>query len=229
MRHLDPERLAALDDHTPTAEEAAHLARCAPCAQERAAFRHLRTVAAMPSSWNEPPLTNWATLAPALHTEGLIRLAAQPAPSAPARFRTGWLRVAAMLALVAGGVAMGRVSAGETVIPASSVAAALENNDGSGEFASVADASTVLDRAQRDYQRASLWLASHDTTVNAQAVYKARLAALDQMMIASRAGLYAAPQDPLLNQYYLAAYTAREATLRQLGASLSVDRVMERF
>jgi hypothetical protein len=33
----------------------------------------------------------------------------------------------------------------------------------------------------------------------------------------------------VLNQYYLAAYTAREATLRQLGASLSVDRVMERF
>ena len=91
------------------------------------------------------------------------------------------------------------------------------------------DATAALERAQQAYQRASLWLAANDTTVNAQAVYRARLAALDQMMSASRAGLYEAPQDPVLNQYYLAAYTAREATLRQLGASLSVDRVMERF
>jgi hypothetical protein len=49
------------------------------------------------------------------------------------------------------------------------------------------------------------------------------------MLTASRAGLFEAPQDPVLNQYYLAAYTAREATLRQLGESLPVDRVMESF
>ncbi len=74
-----------------------------------------------------------------------------------------------------------------------------------------------------------MWLANDDTTVNAQAVYRARLAALDQMMTASRAGLYEAPQDPVLNQYDLAVDMAREATLRQLGAALPVDRVMERF
>lgn len=228
MRHLDPERLAALNDEPPTREEAAHLARCAVCAQERDAFAQLRAVAAMPQTSPEPPLTRWATLAPALQAEGLL----VPAPSSPvavsARRLPGWLRVAATLALVAGSAAAGRVSAGTDALPMGTVAVVADTNT-ENDFESVADASMVLERAQRDYERASLWLASHDTTVNAQTVYKARLAALEQMMLASRDGLYAAPQDPLLNQYYLAAYTAREATLRQLGASLSVDRVMERF
>lgn len=236
MRHLDPERLAALHDEAATVEEAAHLARCAVCSQERDAFAQLRAVAAMPTSSQESPLTNWATLAPALQAEGLLVPVSAPSPtlsslSSPAHTRRvpGWLRVAAMLALVAGSVAVGRVSAGGSLLPTAATVAVLQDNGIDSDFESVAAASTVLERAQRDYERASLWLASHDTTVNAQAVYKARLAALDQMMLASRAGLYAAPQDPLLNQYYLAAYTAREATLRQLGASLSVDRVMERF
>jgi hypothetical protein len=96
-------------------------------------------------------------------------------------------------------------------------------------FGSLREASAVLEQAQRDYERASLWIAAHDTTVNAEVAYRARLAALEQMLSASRAGLFEAPEDPVLNQYYLAAYTAREATLRQLGASLPVDRVMERF
>ncbi len=148
----------------------------------------------------------------------------------PARRMPAWLRAAAAMVLVVGGVALGRVSAGANVVPdrvlLSPVAALVSTDD---EFASIADASSVLERAQRDYQRASMWLASHDSTVNAQDVFRARLSALEQMMMASRAGLYEAPQDPVLNQYYLAAYTAREATLRQLGAALPVDRVMERF
>ncbi len=250
MQHLDPERLAALDDETPTAEELVHLAACVACQQERDAFAQLRVAAIAPPFAGAPPLTEWATLSAALGREGLMARsgAARQLPhdgsgaaSTPVfasesrrvrrvRRMPTWLRAAAALALVAGGVAAGRLSAGESVLPVSAdVATLAANDDNDAEFASATDASTVLDRAQRDYQRASLWLASHDTTVNAQAVYRARLAALDQMMMASRAGLYEAPQDPVLNQYYLAAYTAREATLRQLGASLSVDRVMERF
>ena len=38
-----------------------------------------------------------------------------------------------------------------------------------------------------------------------------------------------APQDPVLNHYFLAAYTAREATLQQLGGSLPVDRTIETY
>jgi hypothetical protein len=96
-------------------------------------------------------------------------------------------------------------------------------------FASVEQATDVLNRAQRDYERASLWLAANDSTVRDSDVYRARPAALDQMMAASRAALREAPQDPVLNHYSLAAYTAREATLQQLGGTLPVDKVIERY
>ena len=46
---------------------------------------------------------------------------------------------------------------------------------------------------------------------------------------ASRAALRDAPQDPVLNQYYLAAYTAREATLQQLMGTLPVNKTIERY
>ncbi len=96
-------------------------------------------------------------------------------------------------------------------------------------FTSVEEASTVLERAQRDYERASLWLAANDTVQHDSEVFRARLAALDQMMAASRAALRDAPQDPVLNQYYLAAYTAREATLQQLMGTLPVNKTIERY
>ena len=151
-----------------------------------------------------------------------------------------FMRVAAALLLVLGGAALGRVSAGAPII-ADEMAARVEPQGGTesggtqgmfvGEtgFASVEEATRVLTGAQRDYERASLWLASNDTTVRSSDVYRARLAALDQMMAASRAALRDAPQDPVLNHYYLAAYTAREATLQQLISTLPVDKTIEGF
>ena len=38
-----------------------------------------------------------------------------------------------------------------------------------------------------------------------------------------------APQDPVINQYYLATVGAREATLRQLGTALPASAQMNRF
>lgn len=100
---------------------------------------------------------------------------------------------------------------------------------GAPSFASVTDATAALTRAQQEYERASLWLASNDTTSRSSDVYRARLAALDQMMAASRAALRDAPQDPVLNHYFLAASTAREATLQQLSAALPVDKTIESY
>ena len=37
------------------------------------------------------------------------------------------------------------------------------------------------------------------------------------------------PQDPVINQYYLATVGAREATLRQLGTVLPASAHMNRF
>jgi hypothetical protein len=150
---------------------------------------------------------------------------------------TAWRAAAAVLVFTSGAVVgRGTVTspldgAADAANSASAYGVSTASLTGAGAdaFRSVEDATMALERAQREYERASLWLASHDTTVNAQSVYRARLAALEQMLNASRAGLFEAPQDPVLNQYYLAAYTAREATLRQLGESMPVDRVMESF
>ena len=146
------------------------------------------------------------------------------------------MKVAAALLLVLGGAALGRISAGaplvsveppiETKISDNGTRSSLTGETG---FASVEEATRVLTGAQRDYERASIWLASNDTTVRSSDVYRARLAALDQMMAASRAALRDAPQDPVLNHYYLAAYTAREVTLQQLISTLPVDKTIEGF
>jgi len=96
-------------------------------------------------------------------------------------------------------------------------------------FTSVDQATAALNQAQRDYERASLWLASNDSTARDPEVYRARLAALDQMMEASRVALRDAPQDPVLNHYYLAASSAREATLQALLGALPLDKTIERY
>jgi hypothetical protein len=271
MPHLEAERLAALDHDAPTLDELAHLAACAACRAGRDAFIALTALARQGAGDHGPRLTSWDRLASALREEGLlagtvditpistplvvraldgaaVAPSAQRAGASGAR-RTGalaWTRMAAAIALMAGGVAAGRVSAGASALPAGSIAvasdsalirlnasvgAALQNTalGGSESFASVQEATLALGEAQRVYERASLWLASNDTTTRSSDVYRARLAALDQMMAASRAALRDAPQDPVLNHYFLATYTAREATLQQLGGALPVDKTIESY
>jgi hypothetical protein len=169
-----------------------------------------------------------------------------------------WWRSAAAVLLVASGVVAGRLSVGANILPLvdgfsvfasaasgeqrASARAALQRTatdrsasaraalllDGAS-FGSIAQATDVLNSAQRQYEQASLWLAANDTTVRASDVYRARLAALDQMMAASRAALRDAPQDPVLNRYFLAASTARQATLQQLSGALPVDKSIEGY
>ncbi|MES2521226.1 MAG: hypothetical protein V4617_00915 [Gemmatimonadota bacterium] len=156
-----------------------------------------------------------------------------------------WTRAAAAMLLVIGGAMAGRVSAGGSALPIAiaggadmtsdasntSMGVALQGTSFGGRdaFSSVEDANDALSDAQRVYERASLWLASNDTTTRSSDVYRARLAALDQMMAASRSALRDAPQDPVLNHYFLAAYTAREATLQQMTSALPVDKTLESY
>ncbi len=163
--------------------------------------------------------------------------------STPARGVPRWLRAAAAAVLVVASVVGGRISAGASLLPLersaeSTASRAADGFDatirpaslgGEDTFASVSQATAVLNNAQAEYERASLWLAANDTTVRSSDVYRARLAALDQMMAASRAALREAPQDPVLNHYYLAASTAREVTLQQLSGALPVDKTIEGY
>lgn len=139
MRHLSADRLAALADEAPTAEERAHLAACAACCAEREAHRRVTELAAADFARAAAPLGDWGALSARLAAEGLIRTpervedddASQGAPRrladpdvlpftrpvasavAPkARRVPAWVtRAAAAVALVSAGVLGGRVSA----------------------------------------------------------------------------------------------------------------------
>jgi hypothetical protein len=95
-------------------------------------------------------------------------------------------------------------------------------------FRSPDDAREVLARARRDYARAAAFLAAADpagadsgeVVADDAELLRARLATLDALLPRVRAAARQAPEDPAVNQLYLAAYDAREAALRQLGRTL---------
>lgn len=241
MLHLSPERLAALADDEPLAAETSHLASCARCSAERAAHRRLLALAHAEGRQPGEPLTSWTILAADLRSEGLIGpppdpmtitpTHGTPIPIAQRRFAMqGWMRVAAAALLAVGGFAAGRYS---TASPTTSTAvaegatASTGATDPSGvalvSYSSSTDAMTAFLRAQREMQQAAAYLAEQELPGSAPAdanMYRARLAALDGMVSVSRAALYEAPADPVINQYYLATLGAREATMRQIGRTL---------
>ncbi|MEO5580396.1 MAG: hypothetical protein ABIR58_08575, partial [Gemmatimonadaceae bacterium] len=100
------------------------------------------------------------------------------------------------------------------------------------EFRTPEDAWAVLNRAGEEYQRASAYLSASNVEVpmpQSPSAYRARLAALDNVMSDMRVALKEAPQDQVINQYYLATVGAREATLRQLGTTLPAGAKLNRF
>jgi hypothetical protein len=106
-------------------------------------------------------------------------------------------------------------------------------------FRSTTEALVALARAEREYQVAAAYLLAHDSSTGAGSrsgqgadsseIYRARLAALDNVMAASREALYEAPHDPVINRYYLATVASREATLQQLNTALPAGARLTRF
>ncbi len=232
MSHVSPERLAALADEPATLLERTHLAGCTVCAAELVAAQRLVRLALTDVPTIEAPITAWERLAPALRAEGLMQ-AAGPAAVAPTSASvlpmrgprsTRWSRVAqaaAAVALVVGGAAVGRATA--TLAPEPAQAIVADADAPSATFQNTADAMLVLQRASDEYTRAVSYLAAHDSNVvlrgrDAVQLYQARLDALDRAVAATQAALYLAPQDPVLNQYYLTTLGARDLTLQQMGA-----------
>jgi hypothetical protein len=245
MSHLSIDRLAAIADETPTPDEATHLAGCWDCRAEVAAYRRLARLSAMAPIPTEP-LTAWSQLAPQLRAEGIIVDAARGGPSfggAPAvpfmkpdrkpRLQVWMLRAAAGFALLVGGGIIGRMSAGEPFGSAEPIPFAMNAKTPMPAYESPDQALRALTLAQQEYQNAAAFLASQDTVSRFigmnQDSYRARLAALDEIAATTRAALYRAPQDPMLNQYYLTTLGAREATLREIGATLPESRRLERY
>ena len=241
--HIPLERLAAFDEAPFTADEAAHLSMCTECRNERDAVAQVVAMAGALGtrelSAEAPRLVEFEQImaelgrAPVVEEQRGASSSRAPLPVAP-RARRSFApllrRAAAALLLVGGGAVWGRLSSDASgVVSAGALASRTDRPFADQSFASVDAATAALNQAQRDYERASLWLASNDSTVRDPEVFRARLAALDQMMEASRVALRDAPQDPVLNHYYLAASSAREATLQALLGALPVDKTIERY
>ncbi len=230
MLHISPERLAALVDETATPDEASHLAGCAACTAEVAAHRRLVRLALTETPREGEPLNDWASLGAMLTAEGII--SASPLPtSRPSRAQWA-VRIAAGLVLVAGSALLGRWTAG-LELPNASQQAAATAPSAAALFESPQAAMNVLSTAQQQYSDAAAYLAAQDTSSHFIGLnvntYRARLTALDNIVASTRAALYQAPQDPVLNQYYLSAMAAREATLKQYQAALPAKQALERY
>ncbi len=232
MLHISPERLAALVDETASPDEATHLATCAPCEGELAAHRRLVRMAYAETPREGPPLNDWASLGAMLRAEGIV----SAAPVSVARTsRTQWIvRIAAGLVLVVGGALVGRsYSDVDFAFGGAAPQTAATAPAAAPTFASSQAAMQVLTSAQQQYSDAAAYLAAQDTTSHFIGLnvntYRARLTALDNIVASTRTALYQAPQDPVLNQYYLSAVAAREATLRQLQAALPAKQQLERY
>jgi hypothetical protein len=238
MQHLPIERLAELADGEPTAAEHDHLAECAMCSAERIAYHRVVAMAADERRRIAPPVTNWGSLSTALRQEGVIMTRAESSARQALMakvIRIGW-QAAAGIAILVTGLVSGRMTAGMPwrsalalgstgSSPLSQVAVNPE------EFASTASAMQTLQRAQQEYERAALYLASHDSvaTEGSPDVYRTRLAALDEMAETSLRALNEVPADPIINQVYFTTLGARNMTLGKLATALPTGSRLSRF
>jgi len=192
----------------------------------------LDQIVAVERSRAQEPLNPWRTIAARAREEGLIRQeigqrwSGQP-----------WMQAAAAVLLLVGGIAIGRTTLGlptanqtqavaATATSTSRPAASTQTDAPAGfNFASVDEASTALDRAVREYQTASQYLAANNVSVRTRdsaAIYTARAAALDKIVNATESALQTAPHDPVINQYYLATMGARAATEQRVARPVAL-------
>lgn len=199
QQHLNDEDLARLVDEDPTEEEVAHLELCASCTSEIAAIRaQTQALASLPD--REPPPRLAHRLQAGLAVEGLLL-------STRSR-RQSLLRIAASVAIfAAGGLAgfLGRGAAGSDV----AVGAV------GSPPATVTEAAQRLQQAESAYTAALTAYAQLGGNLPA-ADPVSRLAALEGIVLTTRAALNEAPADPVINGYHLTALEQRDAILRQL-------------
>ncbi|HEY4670901.1 MAG TPA: hypothetical protein VIG78_02450 [Gemmatimonadaceae bacterium] len=188
--------------------------------------------------WREQePLNDWRTIAARARAEGLIRDIDAVGGRSSSQ---AWLQAAAAILILIGGIAIGHTSIGlpsgsesaaagaqtastATATPAPVTTSSPVSASSDASFASVDDAAETLDRALRDYQRASRYIAANNVltkTGDSVAIYTARAAALDKIVNATESALRTAPHDPVINQYYLATMGAQVATRQMVAVGM---------
>jgi hypothetical protein len=234
MQHLPIERLAELADVEPSRDEAEHLASCPQCARERAAYRRLAGLAGVERSRIGPPLTEWSALRARLAHDGVIShdsgLWRDVALGTGRKLR----QAAAAAVLLVGGLYAGRLSTGMSYTEALAVgnsAPVIDAGSPAMEFSSPSQALQVLNSAYEQYSSAATYLAANDTLTSGEAFdrFRARLAFLDDVARSTRAALEEAPQDPLINQFYVSTLGARDATLHRMGQVLPANYSLGRW
>lgn len=215
MQHLELEELARLVDEEPNPEEATHLAGCAACHAELVALiEQSSALASLPPL--TPPAHEWPALEARLAEEGLIR----GRPSG--RWRMAALQVAAAVVLFAGGAAAGAGWRGEAPsAPPPTGAGAMVRAIAHQE--SAAEAEQAVREAEAAYL-AALTRYAELTDPQPSADPATRLAALEGIVLTTRAALEEAPADPVINGYHLAALGQQQAMLQRLAETASDRR-----
>lgn len=231
MQHLPIERLAELGDVEPTRDEAQHLASCAQCARERAAYRRLAGLAGGERSRISPPLTEWSTLRSRLSEDGLLITESREWRIAALGRSRKLFQLAAGALLMIGGLFAGRLSAGMSYAQALAFQRPVASDPATSDFSSTDEALEVLNRSYEQYSSAATYLAANDTVSGGPAFerFRTRLAFLDEVAQSTREALAETPQDPLINQYYMSTLGARDATLQRMGQVVSVGNRLGRF
>lgn len=217
MQHLNSETLARLVEESPDAQESRHLDDCAFCSAELDALR-AQTAMLRQLPGLEPPRGEWAALEASLAEAGLLRNGAAKSHIAPIgppsrlrRWSTPLLRLAAALVIFVAGAAAGAAAAGGTMSGAESGVARAPDTPRSAE-----EAASSLRDAEEAYL-AALTRYSELTGTPQPADAATRLAALEGIVLTTRAALNDAPADPLINGYHLTALGQRDAMLRQIS------------
>jgi hypothetical protein len=214
MQHLNLENLARLVDESPTHEERVHLEHCAACRDELQEMR-AQTAALADLPLLEAPDRGWPLLRARLAHEGLLHSGA----SAP---RSGWgaprlLRAAAYVGLFLLGGAAGLAVGGGGSAPAPEEGSRFGTGGTAAVTAPAAEAAAFrLEQAEASYLEA-LTQYQEASGMPYGTNPAARLAALEGIMLSTRAALEAAPADPMINGYYLNAVGQRDAVLRQIA------------
>jgi hypothetical protein len=213
MSHLSIETLARLIDEVPSEEETAHLDHCDECRTELEGLRaDAAALAGLPEI--EPPSTQWLAVESRLAAEGLLRPAARRASQR--WFRPAMQTAAAIVIFIAGSytgsmIGLRAVDDTATVASAASVPASAD-----AAAAAVRDAETSYLNALTRYAE----LAQRADPVDPLA----RLAALESIVLTTRAALGQAPADPVINGYHLTALAQRDATIKRLASTPSAGQ-----
>jgi hypothetical protein len=214
MQHLTVEEIARLVDELPKPDEGAHLAACERCLESLREMREQATqLSALPDL--TPPDSIWRAVETELVAERLMK-SERSRRLVPVPF----LRAAAALVLFAAGTATGRLTGSDSgrAPGGPPIGATIDGGFATSELpptSDVSEAARRLNAAEIAYLRALTAYA--ELTDSGDGIDPLnRLAALEGIVVTTRAALEAAPADPVINNYHLAAMGQREALLRQL-------------